>query len=116
MVTAPAVWHHDGRTTMIATTAGGTAAYAVRGRRLARTWSTSHAGTSPVVAGGLLYVYDPTGTGLRVLSPASGRRIGRLVAGAGHWNSPVVADSHVVLGEGNANAHRTSGVLDIWSR
>ena len=116
MFTAPAVWHHAGHTTMIATTGGGTAAYAVRDRKLVRTWSTSHAGTSPVVAGGLLYVYDPTGAGLRILSPSTGRSVARLDTGDGHWNSPVVADGHIVLGEGNANDHRTDGgILDIWS-
>ncbi len=88
----------------------------VRDRELVRSWSTSHAGTSPVVAGGLLYVYDPTGGGLRILSPATGHAVARLHAGAGHWNSPVVADGHIVLGEGNANDHGTDGgILDIWS-
>jgi outer membrane protein assembly factor BamB len=117
MFTAPAVWHHRGHTTMIATTGGATAAYAVRHHRLVRIWSTSHAGTSPVVAGGLLYVYDPTGGGLRILLPSSGRQVAQLPAGSGHWNSPVVADGHIVLSEGDANDHQTSGgVLDIWSR
>jgi hypothetical protein len=117
MFTAPAVWHHDGRTTMIAATGGGTAGYTVRRDRLVRIWSTAHAGTSPVLAGGLLFVYDPTGGGLRILLPSTGRSVARLPAGTGHWNSPVVADGHIVLGEGNANDHETAGgVLDIWSR
>jgi len=42
------------------------------------------------------------------------RSIAVLPCGAGHWNSPIVADGRVALPEGNANAHRTSGVLDIW--
>jgi hypothetical protein len=52
----------------------------------------------------------------RVLSPATGRTIVASTPGLGHWNSPVLADGHIVLGESNANAHRTSGVLDIWPR
>ena len=36
-----------------------------------------------------------------------------LDAGPGHWNSPIVVDGRVALPEGNANDHRTTGVLDI---
>jgi hypothetical protein len=66
------------------------------------------------VAGSLLYVYDPGGA-LRIYRPASGRPIAALPAGSGHWNSPVVAGGRIVLGEGNANDHATTGVLDVWS-
>jgi outer membrane protein assembly factor BamB len=117
MFTAPAVWHHDGRTTVIVATGGGTTAYALRGTRLKAIWGNGHAGTSPIVAGGILYVYDPTGGGLRAYDPATGRVRATLAAGPGHWNSPVVAGGHLVVGEGNANDHRTDGgVLDVWSR
>jgi putative pyrroloquinoline-quinone binding quinoprotein len=112
--TAPAVWHHGGATTVFVTTNAGTAAYRVAHRRLSRIWSNGHAGTSPVVAGGLLYVYDPNGA-LRIYRPATGRELAALPAGSGHWNSPVVAGGRIVLGEGNANDHDTSGVLDVWS-
>src|SRR5207237_1115893 len=71
-------------------------------------------GTSPVVAGGLLWVYDPGGAGLRVYRPASGKLVAMLSAGSGHWNSPIVIDGRVALPEGDANHHATSGVLDIW--
>ena len=37
-----------------------------------------------------------------------------LAAGSGHWNAPIVTDGIVVLPEGNANDHATTGVLDIW--
>jgi hypothetical protein len=37
-----------------------------------------------------------------------------LACGAGHWNSPIVVDGRIALPEGDANDHRTSGVLDIW--
>src|SRR3954465_15161765 len=84
MFTAPAVWHHGGATTVIVTTGGGTTAYRVRPTRLVPLWGNDHAGTSPVVAGGLLFVYDPGG-GLRVYDAATGRLRRTLVAGAGHW-------------------------------
>ena len=70
-------------------------------------------GTSPVVAGGLLWVYAPGG-GLNVYAATSGKLVGTLASGSGHWNSPIVVDGRVALPEGNANDHSTSGVLDIW--
>jgi hypothetical protein len=84
-----------------------------RGNRLQSLWSNGHAGTSPVVAGGLLYVYDPGG-GLRVYNAATGNAVTTLASGGGHWNSPIVVDRRIALPEGNANDHLTSGVLDIW--
>ena len=83
-----------------------------RGRLHARL-AQRHGGTSPVLAGGLLWVYDPGG-GLRVYRPGNGGRVATLDAGRGHWNSPIVVDGRVALPEGNANDHATSGVLDIW--
>ncbi len=116
MFTAPAVWHRGTSTTVVVCTAGGTTAYSVRHRRLKPLWGNAHAGTSPVIAGGLLYVYDPGGGGLRVYDAASGRERRTLPAGAGHWNSPVVAGGRIVLGEGNANDHVADrGVLDIYA-
>lgn len=54
--------------------------------------------------------------GVRLYEPASGRLVTTLAAGGGHWSSPVAASGRLVLGEGNANDHRTSdGVLDVWS-
>jgi hypothetical protein len=68
------------------------------------------------VAGGLLYVYNADFGGLVVYSPTSGRVITTLREGAGHWQSPVVVDGRILLAEGNADEHRTSGLLDVWSR
>ncbi|HEU4974758.1 MAG TPA: PQQ-binding-like beta-propeller repeat protein [Baekduia sp.] len=116
MFTAPAVWHHRGGTTVFVTTGGGTTAYRVLKRRIKPLWANGHAGTSPIVAGGLLYVYDPSGGGLRVYHAGTGRLAATLPAGSGHWNSPVAAGGRIVLGEGNANDHDSDhGVLDIWS-
>jgi hypothetical protein len=113
--TAPAVWRHGGRTIVYVSTAGGTTAYVVRGRRLKTLWSNRNAGTSPVLASGLLYIYDPTGKGLRVYDPATGRPRAVLPAGTGHWSSPVITGGHVVLPEGSVNFHERSGVMDIWT-
>ena len=111
--TAPAVWHSRGATwTFVATNAGTAAFRLVRGR-LRRVWQNRAAGTSPVVAGGLLYVYDPNGA-LRIYRPTSSRPIATLAAGDGHWNSPIVAAGRVALPEGDANDHRLSGVLAIY--
>jgi outer membrane protein assembly factor BamB len=92
---------------------GATAAWTLTGTTLRPRWRADHAGTSPVVADGMLFVYDPRG-GLRIYDATSGRLIAVLPCGPGHWNSPIVADGRVALPEGNANSHRTTGVLDIW--
>jgi outer membrane protein assembly factor BamB len=84
LFSAPAVW---GNLVFVAT-ASGTTAYRLRGRQLERAWSNHTAGTSPVVAGGLLYVYNPVG-GLNVYEATSGRLLTTLPAGGGHWNSPI---------------------------
>ncbi|MEA2298686.1 MAG: hypothetical protein QOF77_1622 [Solirubrobacteraceae bacterium] len=111
LFSAPAVWH---RMVFVANS-GGLAAYALRGRRLHLRWSAAGHGSSPIVAGGLLWAYDVDAGKLDVYLPASGRLLASLDAGPGHWNSPVVAGGHVALPEGNANDHRTSGVLDLYS-
>src|SRR5262249_28385069 len=113
LFSAPAVWRHNGRTWLFVSDFGATAAYVLEGRKLTLAWRASAAGTSPVVAGGLLYVYDPGGT-LNVYAPTTGKRLASLDAGSGHWHSPIVTDGRVALPIGNANDHRTSGVLDIW--
>jgi hypothetical protein len=114
LFTAPAVWRSGKRIWLIAADGGATQAWSLRGGRLHSVWRVGNAGTSPVVAGGLLWVYDPGGGGLRVYRPASGTLLATLSAGSGHWNSPIVTDGRVALPEGDANDHATSGVLDIW--
>jgi hypothetical protein len=113
LFTAPAVWRSGKRVWLIAADGGGTQAWSLRGGRLHSVWRSSDGGTSPVVAGGLLWVYDPGG-GLRVYRLPSGKLAATLSAGGGHWNSPIVTDGRVALPEGDANSHATSGVLDIW--
>ena len=114
LFTAPAVWRHDGETWMFAADNGGTAAWTFKSGKLIAMWKNSTGGTSPVVAGGLLYVYNPKG-GLRVYDPAKGTEIANLESGSGHWNSPIVVDGKIALPEGSANQHASTGLLDIWS-
>jgi outer membrane protein assembly factor BamB len=116
--TAPAVWRVRGTTWAFVTSTSATAGYVLgkgRNPRLRRRWLRNTPGTSPVVAGGLLWVFDPAGT-LRVFEPKTGRPVGELAAGPGHWNSPIVIDGHVALPDGDANAHGKAGTLHLWSR
>ena len=115
LFTAPAVWQHRGRTTVFVGAEGGTGAYVLRAGRLYLAWQNSNPGTSPVMAGGLLYVYDPVAGGIFVYRPSSPRPLAKLAGSRGHWNSPIVVDGHVIEPEGNANDHRSSGALEIFS-
>ncbi len=114
LLPAPAVWHDQGQTWMFAADNGGTAAWTFESGKLVAKWKNENGGTSPVVAGGLLFVYSPQG-GLRVYDPVKGTQIANLESGGGHWNSPIVVDGKIALPEGNANQHTSTGVLDIWS-
>jgi len=113
LFTAPAVLHAANATWMFAADNGGTAAWTLHGGRLREAWHNDHGGTSPVVAGGLLYVYSPKG-GLRVYQPETGDQVAELECGSGHWNSPIVVDGKIALPEGSANRHSKTGVFDIW--
>jgi PQQ-like domain len=115
LFTAPAVWQRGGHTTMFLACESGTAAYVLRSGRLYRAWQNGTPGTSPVMAGGLLYVYDPSAGGINVYRPGSPRPIAKLAGQPGHWNSPIVVDGHVIEPEGNANDHALNGRLEIFS-
>lgn len=115
LFSAPAVWKHDGQTTMFVADESATTAYVLRGGKLFEAWQNSNPGTSPVMAGGLLYVYDLIAGGIYVYRPGSGHPIAKLPGTPGHWNSPIVVDRHVIEPEGDANAHQQSGTLDIFS-
>ena len=110
----PAVATIDGTTYVYVTTSAGTAAYRLGARRLHPAWNDSTPGTSPVLAGGLLYVYDQTDGSLIVRAPKTGRQLASLPAAQGHWNSPIVAGGRIFLPTGNANDHTTSGALDVY--
>ena len=117
LFTTPAVWTSGTHEWVFVADGSGTDAYRVSGRgrstRLHHMWGNGSAGTSPIVAGGLLYIYDPTGT-LNVYAPGTGHRLASLATGSGHWNSPIVADGEVVVPLGDANDHLTSGSVDIF--
>jgi hypothetical protein len=115
LFTTPAVWHRGAHRTMFVADEQGTAAYVLRSGHLYRAWENATPGTSPVMAGGLLYVYDPSAGGIYVYRPGSPRPIAKLAGEPGHWNSPIVVDGHVVEPEGNANDHRLTGALEIFS-
>jgi outer membrane protein assembly factor BamB len=106
----PAVW--QGKWVFVATSAG-TEGLLFKGGRLHPAWSNRTDGTSPVVAGSLLYV---AGSGaVHVYVPTSGREVASLPTGPVHWQSPIVADGRVAVAGGSANDHATSGTLDIFS-
>ncbi len=113
LFTAPAVFRQGQTTWVFAADNGATTAWTFSAGRLTEKWRNRNGGTSPVIAGGLLYVYDPDG-GLRVYQPETGQLLTKLDSGGGHWNSPIIVDGRIALPEGNANQHRTSGILDIW--
>lgn len=115
LFTAPAVWRHADASWIYVADNGGTAAWTLSGGALHPQWHNRHAGTSPLVADGLVFVYDPSG-GLRVYEATGGQLLADLDCGGGHWNSPIVVDGRIALPEGDANAHQTSGVLDIWRK
>ncbi|MFL5781615.1 MAG: PQQ-binding-like beta-propeller repeat protein [Thermoleophilaceae bacterium] len=118
--TAPAIWRHDGASwAFVAGLFGQTTAYRLSTGakpRLHRKWSVDGGGTSPVIAGGLLYVYSPGGDGVAVYRPATGKRVGTLAASGGHWNSPIVADGRVAIPTGDSNEHQTSGTITIYRK
>ena len=108
VVTAPAV---SGKRLFV-TTGSGLDCYVLSGGRLHLSWHRREGGTSPVVAGGLLYVYNGS---LNVYAPSTGKLLTSLSAGGGsHWSSPIVTDGRVAVPEGNANDHSTSGTLDVF--
>jgi outer membrane protein assembly factor BamB len=108
--TTPAIWHD----LLFVADGGGTAAYRVADRRLDPVWSNGTPGTSPIVAGGLLYVYNPSG-GIVVYRPSSGRAITTLATPPGHWNSPIVVDGYLIEPTGDDNDHLLTGSLVIYA-
>jgi outer membrane protein assembly factor BamB len=113
LFTQPAVWHHGKQTTVFIGDFSATAAFALRGGKLHKLWENDTPGTSPIIAGGLLYVYEPEGGGIEVYEPDSPKPIAKLPGAPGHWNSPIVVDGHVIEPEGSANEHSGEGTIDI---
>jgi hypothetical protein len=118
VLTAPAVWRDGGRTYVFVANNGGTTAYVLgggRGPRLSVAWRDTAWGTSPTVAGGLLYVYDESNGVLNIRAPTSGTLLASLPAGGGHWSSPIVIGGRIVLPVGGSTSDdATSGVVNIY--
>ena len=66
-------------------------------------------GHQPLLAGSLLWVYDPSGA-LNVYQPSNGHLVRRFAVPNGHWNSPIVVRGRAYLPTGNANSHDPYGV------
>jgi hypothetical protein len=112
----PAIWKSpSGRVYVYVTSSAGTEAYALTGgHRLRVAWQDNQAGTSPLIAGGLLYVYNEEQGVLNVFNPNSGHLDRSLPAAGGHWNSPIVVGGRIILPVGSDNDHQTTGVVYIY--
>lgn len=116
VVPQPAVWSHGGRVYVFAATNSGTAAYRLvdaRHPHLGVVWQNGTPGTSPVLAGGLLYVYNPGG-GIAIRQPLSGALLRTLPTPSGHWNSPIVVGGRIIEPTGNYHNSASSSTVDIW--
>jgi outer membrane protein assembly factor BamB len=115
--TMPVAARIGGRILVFVATNAGTAAYGLSGGshpRLQAVWSTSTPGTSPILSGGLLMVYDEVNGRLLIRNPASGHVVRSLAAGSGHWNSPIAAGGRIIEPTGSYHSSASSSVIDIW--
>jgi outer membrane protein assembly factor BamB len=111
VLSTPAVWHDH----VFVADDSGTAAYVLRRGRLHVAWQDGSGGSSPVVAGGLLYVYDQGAGTLRILRPSSGATVATLPAAPGHWSSPIVVGGRVILAVGGSPSdNATSGTVFVY--
>lgn len=115
LYSVPVVWKHDGQTWFFVADFKGDAAYTFANGHLTEKWNNGTGGNTPVIAGGLLYTYNPAGA-VHVYDPASGSELASLSCERGHWNSPIVVDGKIAAPVGNANKHATSGVLELWTK
>jgi outer membrane protein assembly factor BamB len=115
--TAPAVWSSGGRIYVYVATESGTSAYQLVGGahpRLRVAWQNPTAGTSPVVAGGLLYVYNEQDGALLIRNAASGAQIRSLPVPTGHWNSPIVVGGRIILPTGAYASTAATSTIAIY--
>jgi hypothetical protein len=113
LFSAPAVWTTGGTTIIFVADSNATMAWTLSGGRLVQRWRTTFGGTSPVLADGLLYVYDTRGV-LRVYDPLAGTLVASLTCSTGHWNSPVIAAGRIAISDTAANQHQTTGGFLIF--
>jgi PQQ-like domain len=113
----PAVWHHGGRVLVFVGDGSGTGAYTVAGGRhpyLRTVWESSTPATSPVVAGGLLYLYDEIDGKLLVRAPTNGAVLRSWAVPQGHWNSPIVVGGRIILPTGSYLNDSASSTIEIF--
>ena len=82
--------------------------------RLRTLWSNGVSGTSPVLSGGLLYVYDQQDGRVVIRRPLNGSVVRALQVATGHWNSPIVVGGRVIETTGNYHVGRGPSALEIW--
>lgn len=112
----PAVWSiGGGKAYVYYSDPAGTAAYLYgSNHRLKLAWEDSTPGNSPVIAGGLLYVYDEIDGYLNVRNLRTGKLYRALPAAGGHWNTPIVIGGRILLPVGDDNAHSADGTIYIY--
>lgn len=116
LYSVPVVWKHSGETWVFIADFKGVVAYTFANGHLQEKWNHNNtAGNTPVIAGDLLYIYDPVGS-LNIYDAAQGTELASLPCGRGHWNSPIAVDGKIAVPVGNANAHKTTGALELWTR
>jgi hypothetical protein len=116
VIPQPAVWSHGGRLYVFAATGSGTAAYQLvdaQHPHLSVVWQNGTPGTSPVIAGGLLYIYNPGG-GIAIRRPLTGALLRGLPTPSGHWNSPIVVGGRVIEPTGDYHSSASSSTVVIY--
>jgi outer membrane protein assembly factor BamB len=117
VLTQPVVWRDGRRILVFVADDSGTNGYQLVGGRhprLRTIWTSGTSGTSPVLAGGLLYVYNEQAGQLVIRRPANGRVLRSLGAATGHWNSPIVVGGRIIEPTGSYGSGAASSVIDIW--
>ena len=117
LLTAPAVFHDRGDTYLAVGDYCSTAVYELESSpapHLVERWYNRRPASSPVIAGGLMYVYDPSDGVINVYRPTSPQVLASLPVSPGHWTSPIVADGLIAVGSGSANADSTTGTVDVY--
>jgi hypothetical protein len=117
VLTAPAAWSHAGHVYLFVGDDSGSGAYELVGGshpRLSGVWENGTAATSPVLAGGLLYMYDELGGHVDVRRPASGALLRSLPVAPGHWNSPIVVGGRVVVPTGSYHDSSSSSTVYVY--
>ncbi len=117
VLTAPAVWSHAGSAYVFVGDDSGTGGYRLvdpAHPRLRLVWHSATGATSPVVAGGLLYLYDENGGRLDIRRPVSGALVRALPSARGHWNSPIVVGGRIILPTGSYHDSSPTTTLEIY--